>query len=198
MIKIRKIVFIIIVLCCITVLVISIYPGWLDSLFFPVLVICMFISPLLLLAALVVGIIMYKKGLLRISHIPWSILIKAILISLITCILIYFYIPRRIVFLLYQTEFEHYIENASPSEQEQRGNQKLGPYTVDEYLVDKQGGKYIRVNSGADGIGPDLMSYGFCFKPNTKGTPFGAAHYRICHLVDDWYWFHASDDWFLE
>jgi hypothetical protein len=39
------------------------------------------------------------------------------------------------------------------------------------------------------------MSYGFAYKPNQKGTPFGAAHYCWSQLVDEWYCFSTSDDW---
>jgi hypothetical protein len=39
------------------------------------------------------------------------------------------------------------------------------------------------------------MSYGFAFRPNGRGTPFGNAHYRQCRLFGDWYVFAASNDW---
>ena len=74
-------------------------------------------------------------------------------------------------------------------------NQRLGIYLVDEYAADPRGGVYFRVYSGTDGIGPDQMSYGFAYKPNRKGTPFGAARHRLFRLGNDWYWFRASDDW---
>ena len=49
---------------------------------------------------------------------------------------------------------------------------------------------------GVDGISPDRMSYGFAYKPNAEGTPFGASRYRVFRLGDDWYWFRVSDDWY--
>ena len=67
---------------------------------------------------------------------------------------------------------------------------------VDEYTADPRGGVYFRVHRGHDGIGPDVMSYGFVYKPNRIGTPFGAAGYHLFRLGNDWYWFRASDDWF--
>ncbi len=38
------------------------------------------------------------------------------------------------------------------------------------------------------------MSYGFVKQPILEGTPFGAANNTTFHLVDDWYWSHASND----
>jgi hypothetical protein len=46
-----------------------------------------------------------------------------------------------------------------------------------------------------DGIGPDTMSYGFAFKPNPEGTPFGRSGYSYSHVVGDWYVFSASNDY---
>ena len=40
------------------------------------------------------------------------------------------------------------------------------------------------------------MSYGFAYRPNRQGSPFGAARYGVWRLSgSDWYWFRASDDW---
>ena len=55
---------------------------------------------------------------------------------------------------------------------------------------------YFRVYSGSDGIEPDVISYGFARQPSRLSTPFGAADYRVFHIVDDWYWFRVSDDWY--
>ena len=75
-------------------------------------------------------------------------------------------------------------------------NRRLGFYGVDEYAADPRGGVYFRVYTGGDGIGPDQMSYGFAHKPNSEGSPFGAASYRVHRLGGDWFWFEASDDWY--
>jgi hypothetical protein len=71
----------------------------------------------------------------------------------------------------------------------------LGFYYVDRYGADPRGGVYFRTHSGADGIGPDTMSYGFAFRPNTEGTPFGRAGYCYSHVVGNWYVFSASNDY---
>ncbi len=38
------------------------------------------------------------------------------------------------------------------------------------------------------------MSYGFVYRPNPEGTPFGNAGYRYSYVVGDWYCFSASND----
>ena len=73
-------------------------------------------------------------------------------------------------------------------------NRRLGIFQVDEYAADPRGGVYVRVHSGGDGLGPDIMSYGFAYQPNSKGTPFGAAEYQTFAIGRGWYWFRASDD----
>jgi len=72
----------------------------------------------------------------------------------------------------------------------------LGIYHVDEWASDQRGGVYFRTGTGPDGIGPDTMSYGFVYRPNREGSPFGASHYMVRRLGGDWYWFRASNDWF--
>jgi len=67
---------------------------------------------------------------------------------------------------------------------------------VDDYAGDARGTVFFRVHSGSNGIGPDVMSYGFVRHPSQQGTPFGGAGYQVFHIVDDWYWFRVSDDWY--
>ncbi|QEH39200.1 hypothetical protein OJF2_78120 [Aquisphaera giovannonii] len=70
----------------------------------------------------------------------------------------------------------------------------FGPYLVDRYGADPRGGVFFRVRTSPGGWGIDTMSYGFTFRPNAEGTPFGGARYEVFPLGGDWYWFHASDD----
>ena len=65
-------------------------------------------------------------------------------------------------------------------------DRRLGIYHVDRLAADPRGGVYFRTHTGADGIGPDTMSYGFAFRPNPVGTPFGRAGYGYSHLFGDW------------
>jgi hypothetical protein len=101
-----------------------------------------------------------------------------------------------VAFAFCYADLRGYVDNAPVEEYDgkQLGKQ-VGPYHVDRYGADKRGGVYFRTATGPDGIGPDRMSYGFAFRPNGEGTPFGNAHYRRRHLFGDWYVFAASDDW---
>jgi len=114
-----------------------------------------------------------------------------------TCILLQFYVPRRMAFAVSRASFESIVPSARPSEyQGTLLNRRLGIYLVDEYAADSRGGVYFRVYRGSDGLGPDRISYGFAYKPNASGTPFGAAGCQLFRLGNDWYWFRASDDYY--
>jgi hypothetical protein len=105
-------------------------------------------------------------------------------------------IPRRAAFLLSRPAFQGLVATAPASEYEGEAlGRLLGVYYVDRYAADPRGGVYFRTHSGPDGIGPDTMSYGFAFRPNAKGLPFGNAGYRLSRMIGDWYCFSASDDW---
>jgi hypothetical protein len=104
-------------------------------------------------------------------------------------------IPRRVAFALSRPAFQQHAAKAPVSEYNGEGlGRRLGVYYVDRYAADPRGGVYFRTHSGADGIGPDTMSYGFACRPNREGTPFGNAAYRYAHVVGDWYEFSASND----
>jgi hypothetical protein len=110
-------------------------------------------------------------------------------------ILVWFGVPRRVAFLLSRPAFERLVATASANgyEGEPLGR-RLGLYDVDRYAADPRGGVYIRTHAGPDGIGPDTMSYGFAFRPNREGTPFGKTGYGLSRMVGDWYCFSASND----
>lgn len=108
--------------------------------------------------------------------------------------LLKFYVPVRIGFLASRPAFDRWLaQNPKPANRSL--TTQLGWYAVNHYADDPRGGHYFRVYQGGNGLGPDIMSYGFVYRPNSEGTPFGAAEYRVYHLDGDWYWFHASDDW---
>jgi hypothetical protein len=113
----------------------------------------------------------------------------------LSLVLIWFGIPRRVAFLLSRPAFERHIATAPAN---RYGGEplrhRLGVYDVDRYATDPRGGIYFRTHAGPDGIGPDTMSYGFAFRPNREGTPFGKAGYGLSHMVGDWYCFSASND----
>jgi hypothetical protein len=185
------------ILACLVVLAISIYPGRLDALFFWGIILSVLILPFVAIAALAALYLLVRNNRWRAVRIPRRRL--GIILAILGCTfaLLIFYVPRRVAFAVSRERFEQLVPLALPSEFAGIPlNKRLGVYRVDEFAADLRGGVYFRVHVGMDGISPDRMSYGFAFKPNPTGTPFGAAHYETFHLQGDWYWFCASNDWF--
>ncbi len=184
-------------LVCVVALAISVYPGVLNDLLFIGILFSILIVPLVGVVGLIVLLVLALKGKLRGLRIPWKRLAVVFALLFGTYVLLTFYVPRRIAFAASRTAFEQMVPQATPSEYHGTVlNRRLGVYKVDEYAADPRGGVYFRVHIGGDGIGPNRMSYGFAYKPNQNGTPFGAARYRLFRLGSDWYWFRASDDWY--
>ena len=105
-------------------------------------------------------------------------------------------ITTGIVFSLHEITFQGLLNNASGSRDfSVSSNLEIGPYTVDNYCKDSRGGVYFRTATGRDGIGPDTNSYGFAFRPNSKGSPYGNAYYSTQQIYGDWFVFSASNDW---
>jgi hypothetical protein len=136
-------------------------------------------------------------GALKNVTIPWKQIALTLLLLIGTYGMLRLYIPRRIAFWCSRSSFEKLVEELqAKNEGEQLGETQAGLYRVDEAARDERGGVYFRVYRCRDGIGPDVLSYGFCKEPNSAGSPFGAASYRVYRLGRGWYWFRASDDWF--
>jgi hypothetical protein len=115
-----------------------------------------------------------------------------------TVLLLYSQVPLRIAFATVQARLQSHVVTAPVLSNADMNTKPLGPigmYRVDAYATDPRGGVYFRTGTGQDGMGPDTMSFGFAFRPNTTGTPFGRARYRIRHLSGEWYWFAASNDY---
>lgn len=182
---------------CGAALAVSVYPGALNALLFVTALLSVVGVPVAGVVALVGLIVLARRRKLRAVRVPWgrAAVVGALLFG--TYVLLKFYVPRRVAFAASRASFERMVPQAPPSPA--RGvaplNTRLGIYSVDAYAADPRGGVYFRVYSGADGFGPDRMSYGFAHRPNPTGTPFGAARYRTFPLGDGWYWFRASDDW---
>lgn len=117
-------------------------------------------------------------------------------------------IPAGLMFRLHRQPFEtaakEYLALVNPEDPESAYSEmvekRIGIYTVDAYGIDERGGTYLRVKSFEIGKGTDeisdIFSFGFVKNPNPEGSPFGAAHYKLRHIVDDWYVFQVSDDYF--
>ena len=110
--------------------------------------------------------------------------------------LLRFHVPQRITFAFCYSDLRELVDKAPTVETGQEIGRQVGPYWVDRYAAHPRGGVYFRTATGPDGIGPDTTSYGFAFRPNDIGTPFGWAHYQVVHLFSDWYVFSASDDYY--
>jgi hypothetical protein len=105
-------------------------------------------------------------------------------------------LPRRLAFRTAQDEFDSVRNRVASAGTDGELGQRVGIWRVDRCAVDTRGGVFFRVGTGPDGIGPDTMSYGFAYRPNKQGTPFGAAGYRLVHIAADWYEFHVSSDYY--
>jgi hypothetical protein len=184
-------------LACLVALATSIYPGEANDLLFIGILLLFLVGPVVGIIALTGVIILARKGKLRGIRIPWMRAAVVLILLFGTYVVLKLYVPRRIAFMASSAAFEQMVSQATPSGYQGTPlNRRLGIYDVDEYASDPRGGVYFRTYQGGDGIGPDVMSYVFAHKPNRQGTPFGAAHYRVFRLGNNWYWFHASDDWY--
>jgi hypothetical protein len=132
----------------------------------------------------------------KLSVPQWRPILISAFIVIVSVILIATGFPKRVAFRISRASLQRHVATAPVSEYESEAMGRwLGVYYVDRYAADPRGGVYFRTHAGADGIGPDTMSYGFAFRPNPKGTPFGNAHYRLFRMGGDWYIFSASNDY---
>ncbi|BAY66847.1 hypothetical protein H6G41_26460 [Tolypothrix sp. FACHB-123] len=185
----------------VAILIISIYPGALNSFFFPVMLVSIVCVPFAVLAILFWGLRTLGRRnlksirLRRQTFVPWREVTIIAGIVLVCYVLLKFYIPRRLAFMISQSAFEQVrVQLPISAKGNITLNRKLGLYEVDEYAMDSRGGLYFRVFWGGDGLSPDTISYGFVHQPNSEGSPFGAAKYQVFYLYGDWYWFRVSDD----
>ena len=113
--------------------------------------------------------------------------------------LLRFHVPLRISFCSFKSSFDSFIEEQQLDNTDTFAgekavlNKRFGIWTVDEYAKDSRGGTYFRIDTGSDMI--DQLSYGFVFRPNREGTPFGNAGYKYSWIIGNWYYFRVSDDW---
>lgn len=187
---------VLVLLACLLALTSSVYPGVLNDLVFLAILLSFIVAPVVGIIGSITLFVLVWRGRLKGAAIRWGHVAAVIAILFGTYILLKKYVPRRIAFATSRSAFEQLVAQAPASDcQGSTLDKRLGVYRVDEYAADPRGGVYFRVYSGSDGIGPDVMSYGFCYNPNPEGTPFGAAHYRRFRMGNGWCWFRASDDW---
>lgn len=178
----------------VSLLALSLWPDVLAKIFF----FTMLTFPLVATAGLVILVLVVRMAI-KTRRAAIAVVFRFALAGLIisaSLFAVVFSIPRRIVFPIFQSSFQKFVDSVPLSEYEVTElNRRIGIWRVDRYRADPRGGLYLRTGSGPDGLGPDLMSYGFAYKPNTEGSPFGNAHYHTDRLVEDWYYFQVSDDW---
>ena len=116
-----------------------------------------------------------------------------VLVALVlTPILLTTLAPRRLVFNRYQPQLETLLANPPPPGDRSTANLNadFGLFWIDEWGSDARGGTYFRTMVGAP---PERRSFGFAYRPNSEGSPFGDTGYELQHLKGDWYSFAASD-----
>jgi hypothetical protein len=190
-----------IAIACLAALATSTYPGVLSNLVEWTIVFSFVFGiaavPIAGVVALTWLILFAGKGPRRETRIAWKPVGVLLGLLVFTCILLAYNAPCCIAFAACRSSFEELVPHVPASAF--RGtplNRRLGIYWVDQYAADARGGVYFRTYWCGDGLGPDRMSYGFAYKPNQKGSPFGAARYQVLNLGNHWYWFCASDDWY--
>ena len=177
------------ILGAIGLVILSLWPGFAGGCW---IFLALPLIALLGLAWLLVAMIGYVRH--RNAPSLRQLAVAPILVCL-TLALLVFYIPRRIAFLAHRGQFEKHVASVRANGYPTERPGWVGIYHVDMCATDPRGGVYFRTGTGPDGIGPDTVSYGFVYRPNRTGSPFGASGYLVRRLSGEWYWFEASDDW---
>jgi hypothetical protein len=120
-----------------------------------------------------------------------SAVVALVCVALTPCLLLT-NTPRRVVFGKYRADFEKLLSQAPPAaDRAVVGlNADLDIYWVDQWGTDARGGTYFRTLSGSGSAG---ASFGFAYRPNPDGSPFGDQEYRLQHLTGDWYSFAVAE-----
>jgi hypothetical protein len=122
--------------------------------------------------------------------------VVVLLCLIVTPLLLLTHTPRRVMFSQHRGEFEKLLEQAPPPGDRivVRLNADLSVYWIDQWGTDARGGTYFRTVSGRVDGRADRQSFGFSYRPNPDGSPFGDAGYELHHLTGDWFSFSATDD----
>ena len=123
---------------------------------------------------------------------PRTSTIVVLFCAIATPILLMTHNTQRVAFSRHQLQFEALLANAPPPGDRSIANLNadLGLFWIDVWGTDARGGTYFRTMVGAP---PERRSFGFAYRPNTVGSPFGDLEYELQHLTGDWYSFAASD-----
>jgi len=179
------------------VLFLSIHPGVVPTILshsFWLLFLPLTIAALFVCAAMIWMLIKQpKQSLLSMARLPLAAAcLFASLVIAASGVL-----PRG-AFLLCRSSFEPFIASAPTSKREKRTllDRRLGFWHVDRYAADRRGGVYFPVGTFT-GFLAGTVTYGFAYKPNAEGSPFGNAYmaYHTVHITGDWFYFRDVDPW---
>jgi hypothetical protein len=179
-----------------SLIVFSLWPGAMKDILFSLFLGCLML-PLLglgvlgLLGMALVELLVPSRTIRKPPK--WGLVAAGIMCG--TGALLAYHFPVRVAFTFARPTLEPLVESVLKNPGKQPVDLLAGIYHIDCQAADPRGGVYFRTRKGPDGIGPDEMSYGFAFRPNSEGSPFGNADYQLAHLFGDWYEFSASNDW---
>lgn len=196
MIPVTLIILVITIIASLTLQVISLWPGLFSEVLWWIILSGVIWFPLLVIMSIVLLVFLIRKFRKSPHSVVRPLLYLGIsaAVLLFTILWIYLHGPLRIAFHFSRGSFDNHIGNGIV---EESGSDKIFRVSVwnVQKQIDPRGGYYFRIDSGPDAIGPDIMSYGFVYKPNVEGSPFGNAKYRLSKLDRDWFFFSVSDDW---
>jgi len=178
----------------IALIVFSIYPCLLAQL---ALALAILSAPFV--AALVLGSLAYRFWIWRdrrrvIERMRQFVLPASVLA--VCAILALSGLPRRIAFWASLRSFQsarQSLQRSGDTGGRRKLNRRIGAWKVGHYAIDPRGGVFFQTGVGS-ALGPDGMHWGFAYRPNPEGCPFGAAGYALSKMAPDWYSFSVSDD----
>ncbi|WP_145366925.1 hypothetical protein [Maioricimonas rarisocia] len=188
-------VFIVTVVVAAVGLALALWPGWLEIVLLDLPFVCAALPVIAVWLLLVMGLAMHELLTLA-SRSGWLWGLCSVAVLGVMVMILWLRVPQRAGLAMCLGQLRPLTVDAPVNESGgTRSDVRLGPYRVDRYGGDARGGVFFRTADGPDGLGPDRMSYGFAFRPNGEGSPFGNAAYRQQQLTDEWYTFAASNDW---
>lgn len=195
--RICLVILVLIILLSLTLQVISLWPGLLSNVLWWVIISGIICVPLLAAAGIVLAVFLIRLFLKSPNAAVRPVLYLAVggMVFLAALVWIYIHGPLRMAFYITQSSFKPYLGEPIEKGTRYYTTARIGIWNIDRRETDFRGGRYFRIGKGPDGFGPDIISYGFAYRPNKDGSPFGNAKYHLSRLNKDWYFFSASDDW---
>lgn len=168
----------------------SAYPGLIASTLFDMFGF-FFTIPQLALWLLFVGIRACRE-LAQQRPMRSAYAIQAVLVTVFAFGLIATGIPVRAGFAVSRPALEQLRKASADADAKAASTGWFGIYRVDRYATDPRGGFFVRTCTGSDMI--DTLSFGFVYRPNPVGTPFGRASYFLSPVSGEWQAFSVSND----